>query len=98
LIEKLKQFGITGSLLLCFKSFLSNRSQIVKYGNYESNPLNVTSGVPQPDHLFTLLFNIFTNNLPNVINSSIILLFADDAKLIKRISNIDDCIALQEDN
>ncbi len=83
LIKKLQIFGFSGSLLNWFQSFLSGRHQIVKYLNFTSTQFNIPSGVPQGDHLSTLLFNIFINDLPNVITNSNILLFADDAKLVK---------------
>jgi len=97
LIEKLKQFGFAGSLLLWFKSSLSDKYQIVKYHNYESYPTTVTSRVPQGDHLSILLLFFFFYDLPVIINNSTILLFTDDVKLIKIINNQNNCIELQSD-
>ena len=44
-----------------FKSFLSNRKQIVKYKNFFSNQISVISKVPRGDHLSPLLFFIYIN-------------------------------------
>lgn len=63
-----------------FKSFLSNRIQIIKHKNFVSNQKNVTSGVPQRNYLSPFIFSIFTNDLPKVIAQSKILLFTDDMK------------------
>jgi len=47
---------------------------------------------------FILYFNvIFVNNLPNVLLSSFILLFADDTKCAKTITDVFDCHFLQAD-
>ena len=43
------------------------------------------------------LFLMFVNDLPEILQNSHCLLFADDAKLYKIINNIDDCLALQQD-
>jgi hypothetical protein len=44
-----------------------------------------------------LLFNIFINDLCNVIRHSKCLLFADDIKILRAINSVDDCILLQSD-
>ena len=44
-----------------------------------------------------LLFNIFINDITSVVNESEIILYADDIKLYKSISTIDDTTMLQAD-
>jgi len=47
LFNKLQSFGFSGSLLNWFKSFLSDRFQIVKHLKFKSTCFPVPSGVPQ---------------------------------------------------
>jgi len=97
LFMKLKLFGFSDPLLSWFHSILSNYNIVVKHLNFESDQFNVPSGVPQGDHLYTLLFNIFTNDIPDVIKNSRVFLFADDLELVKIINNQGDALDLQND-
>lgn len=97
LLEKLKTLGINEPLLCWLDSYLADRIQIVKINNFLSNEIPVPSGVPQGSHIGPLLFNIFINDIAPCFLSSNFLLFADDLKMYRVISNLDDCIALQED-
>lgn len=65
--------------------------------NFKSDRFNVPSGVNQKDHLSTLLFNIFTNDIPNVIKNSHVFLFADDLMFVKIFNNQGDAVDLQTD-
>lgn len=44
LISKLKCYGIQNPLLSWFPTFLINRYKIVKYNDFFSNPISITSG------------------------------------------------------
>lgn len=92
---KLHSLGINDPLLSWFYSYLSTRTQIVKYNGCLSEPISVQSGCPQGGHLSGLLFNIFINDLILKIPENSGLLFADDFRLAKRINNDEDGFALQ---
>ena len=45
LIDKLKYYGINGTKLNLFSSYLNNRKQYTEIGNVKSNMLSITTGV-----------------------------------------------------
>jgi hypothetical protein len=96
LIFKLHAYGITGKLLEWIKAFLSNRSQRVIMGEACSEWLPVPSGVPQGSVLGPLLFLIYINDLPESV-SNLVKLFADDTKLLSKISGPQDIARVQTD-
>ena len=57
----------------------------------------MTSGVPQGSVLGPSLFIIYINDLSSNLKSSECLLFADDAKIFKRVDSLADCSQLQSD-
>ena len=83
LLSKLSHYGIRGSALQWFQSYLSNRKQYVTY-NGVSSPVNtITCGVPQGSILGPLLFLLYINDLGHVCSSTTSILFADDTNLFK---------------
>ncbi|KAL3276296.1 hypothetical protein HHI36_024194 [Cryptolaemus montrouzieri] len=93
-MSKLEAISITGPLLSWLGSFLYGRVQIVKYKNFYSREIHVTSGVPQGSHLGPLLFNIFINDIKEFISTRF-LSFADDVKLYSVVKHSRDSMNLQ---
>ena len=94
LLKKLWEYGIRGNVHAWVKDFLTNRSQLVKINGASSEPVNVTSGVPQGSVLGPILFLIYINDLPDTI-AAIIKLFADDAKVYRSISTVENVNEVQ---
>lgn len=97
LCHKLLTLGLSYNLIMWIYSFMSNRNLYVYFLGSKSNYFVSTSGVPQGSTLGPLLFILFINDLPEIINYSKCLLFADDLKLFMRVTDIQDCFKLQSD-
>lgn len=97
LLRKLSLAGIRGNLFRWFKSYVEGRCQTVVLNGYTSRAMGVNSGVPQGSLLGPFLFNIFINDISSCIQYSKILLYADDVKIMKQISSVEDAYLLQKD-
>lgn len=51
LLHTLEQYYVSGSVLELVEDYLSDRKQVVKYGEALSEPIKVTSGAPQGSNL-----------------------------------------------
>ena len=96
LLVKLEAYGIRGNVLDWIRNFLSERKQRVVLGSKMSNWKQVGSGVPQGSILGPILFTIFINDMPDVVEA-IMKLFADDSKTYKAIETFHDITLIQED-
>ena len=96
LLNKLYSYGIRGKIHSWIANFLENREQSVKIGGSMSNRSPVTSGIPQGSVLGPILFLIYINDLPEIVNSAV-KLFADDTKVYREIASNEDCDILQQD-
>jgi retron-type reverse transcriptase len=90
LLRKLSNFGLASSYVDWFHSYLFNRQSFVRIFGTLSFPYLVMFGVPQGSTLSPLLFNIFINDICNSIHNSQCFLFADDLKMYRSISDVDD--------
>ena len=97
LLEKLYAYGVRGKLLMWINSYLTNREQTVVINGEHSKPAKVVSGVPQGTVLGPVMFIIFLNDLSSCIKHSVVSSFADDTRLKKSISNVNDTYLLQKD-
>ena len=97
LLHKVQQYGIRGNIAHWIEDFLTGREQRVRVNQVHSNPIGVTSGIPQGTVLGPLLFLIFINDLPEVVQNSNIYLFADDMKIFKSILTPEACALFQDD-
>jgi hypothetical protein len=81
LIQKLERYGIRGLALQWFRNYLSDRKQFIQHGDMKSTLRHVTCGVPQGSNLGPVLFLLYVNGLPQVLENTTSTLFADDTTL-----------------
>ena len=96
LISKLNGYGVKGKVLLWIQDFLTDRQQQVVIGSSESSWGKVTSGVPQGSVLGPILFLLYVNELPSIVNCDITM-FADDTKIYRTLRSSSDVQVLQKD-
>ena len=89
LLQKLYAYGIRGKVHSWVQEFLTDRKQRVIVNGSQSTWKNVTSGIPQGSVLGPVLFLVFINDFPDIINV-LIKLFADDAKLYSIVTSDND--------
>ncbi|XP_077987025.1 carboxypeptidase A4-like [Glandiceps talaboti] len=77
------RFGVTGTALAWFKSYLLNRHQRVKVTSTASSTSHIKYGVPQGSVLGPILFTLYTAPLEDVIigHGLDYMMYADDSEI-----------------
>ena len=91
---KVRSTGLDISACKWIENCLKDRIQRVVVNDSYSEWSKVISGVPQGSVLGPLLFNIFINDIGSEIKSNISV-FADDTKLCRGITSLQDVADLQ---
>ena len=105
LLQILAKYKVGGTVLQWFKSYLSDREQVVLMQNVSSDPSILQCGVPQGSVLGPLLFSVYTSTLGNLLRHSNVdyHLYADDTQvyiavspeeLNEGVAKMEDCIRL----
>ena len=89
LLKKLQKHGIVDHSLSWFKSYLSNRTQLVRIGNNLSKTKSLNMGVPQGTCLGPSLFLLYVNDFAINLESCMSISYADDTTLVCCGSDID---------
>jgi hypothetical protein len=90
LLTKLSKYGILNKEFNWFKSYLSDRTQVVINNNIISSECTLNIGVPQGTILGPILFLLFVNDLSNVIQNANINIFADDVVVYCSDANVNN--------
>ena len=77
------RFGLNGTVLKWFKSYLVNRTQSIVIDHTVSTPSSLTYGVPQGSVLGPLLFSLYVSPLEDIVNAHNLqtMMYADDMQL-----------------
>jgi hypothetical protein len=93
LLMKLDKMGVKGTALNWFKSYLSDRSQVVDIKGNLSRSRKIKISILQGSILGPILFLCFINDLHHV-TTLFTLMFADDTFSLQAGSNINDLIQI----
>ena len=87
LLKKMKFMGFADSTISWFRSYLTNRLFLVNIRDTLSDPCVISCGVPQGSILGPLLFLLYVNDMPQAVQSDL-LLYADDTCLVYSDKNV----------
>ena len=82
-------YGFKNTELMWFKSYLSQRKQVVSYNGVTSSTKVVSIGVPQGTVIGPMLFLLYLNDLSTAVNNACIYIYADDVVIYTSDKSID---------
>lgn len=81
LLQKMRTLKFPSNVITWVKSYVEERTMVVKYKEAVSEQQTLNMGVPQGSVLGPILFLLFINDLPGYISSDNIIMFADDTTM-----------------
>ena len=88
IITKLENYGVTGTNLRWFKSYLENRKQCISYENFYTSHIDIPYDVPQGSILAPLLFLVYVNAHYKTSDVLDPIMLANDTNLFYSYQNI----------
>ena len=82
LLRKLEKKGFSGKSIKWLQTYLSNRTQEVRFTDHKSGKTEVQAGVPQGSVLGPILFIALTSDLVEHLKDCVVKAYADDTQLI----------------
>lgn len=89
LLLKLEHYGCRNNVLDWFRSYLSDRKQVVGVAGRTSAQMNIDVGVPQGSVLGPLLFLLYFNDITKLRINGSFTLFADDTSIFWHGHDVD---------
>ena len=96
LMVKLEAVRVKGKVRDWLKDWLGGRRQRVRVEGAYSEWEEVASGVVQGSFLGGTLFDIFIDDITEEVKESLVMIFADDTKIARKIHNEEDRDRMQE--
>ena len=96
LCSKLEIYGFDSRSICWMKSFLTNRYQMVKIGDFNSSLVSLKSGVPQGGIISPLLYIIYVGDLEQWLKYAKAITYADDTSTSLSSRCLDRVIAKLE--
>ena len=90
ILNKLKYYGLKGSTLNLFQSYLNNGKQYTEIEDTTSTILPIHVGFPQGSILGPILFIIYVNDLTQFSNKFDFIMYVDDTTLSSTIYSFSD--------
>ena len=93
LLEKLEtQFGIHDTELKWFQSYLKDRKQVCFVNEQTSSAGKIICGIPQGSILGPLLFLLYINDMPDILEKTTPCLYADDTQIYSSSHDYDTLV------